>query len=80
MPYEEVTILESPITPRYVTPGAIGLIDHEKEQIRVGGAWFAYDTKRWKVISTDLNVKKKAALEELGAKSFIPDRNIRGHL
>lgn len=48
MPLQEVTIIDSPITTRYVQPGSTGHIDLETNKIRVGGVWFDYDL-RWKI-------------------------------
>jgi len=45
---KNVTVISSPVTERYVVPGAEGQVDLANGKIRVGGVWFAFDD-RWKV-------------------------------
>jgi hypothetical protein len=54
IPYQEVTIIKSPITNRYVENGSKGQIDYNANppQIRVGGAWFNFDN-RWTVVTEE---------------------------
>lgn len=48
---KEVTIIESPVTKRYVKPGSKGKIDHNR--IRVNGIWFDYSPAHWKVVTDE---------------------------
>lgn len=55
MKYQEVTIISSPVTTRYVKPGTTGQINHKTNRIRIRGpwTWFDFDPKKWKVITNE---------------------------
>lgn len=72
MSLQEVTIISSPITTRYVQPGSTGQIDLVTNKIRAGGVWFDYDVKRWKVV-TDENKKVSFIKDLTNLSSFITD-------
>lgn len=66
----QVTIIESPVTDRYVRPGMTGTISVDGKQIRVGDAWFDFD-RRWIVEPTQpsnniQNVKTGKVYEFIG--------------
>jgi len=70
MAFKEVTIIDSPITTRYVSPGSKGELDEISQQIRVGGAWFDFNPEHWKVAT---NQEKKAHFLKAVTKTTISD-------
>lgn len=67
-----VTVIKSPITTRYCQPGSDAELDSEKNQIRVGGAWFDYSPIRWKVVTEEQ--KKDAFLKDAMDNVILADR------
>lgn len=70
MAFRKVTIIDSPITARYVPPGSEGELDEINQQIRVGGAWFDFNPERWKIVT---DKEKKEHFLKAVTKSVILD-------
>jgi len=71
-PYINVTVVKAPITTRYCQPGSDAQLDTEKNQIRVGGAWFDYSPVRWKVVTEEQ--KKDTFLKDAMDNVILSDR------
>lgn len=52
--YQQVIIVKSPVTTRYVNAGDEATIDTANNQIRVGGVWFRFD-HRWETTPQTTN-------------------------
>lgn len=67
---KEVTIIQSPVTTRYVAPGAQARIDEKTNRISVGGVWFDFDPIRWKVVTEE---GKKDSFIQAASKTRLTD-------
>jgi len=71
---KEVTVLESPITTRYVNPGSQGQIDEKTGRIRVGGVWFEFRPDHWKVVTEEEKQPSFIAAVKEEAARFLTDK------
>ncbi len=70
MAYKEVTVIKSPVTTRYVMPGAQAQIDEETNRIRAGGVWFDFNLEHWKVVTEK---EKEASFVNAALKDKLTD-------
>jgi hypothetical protein len=73
MAFQEVTILKSPVSSRYFSPGCQGELDGDSQKIRMGGVWFDYDTDRWDIVGNDGDHKKVKLMAELNEYNTLED-------